>query len=719
MKPKIVVALAGNPNSGKTSIFNELTGARQHVGNYPGVTVETKEGFCRHRDRELKIVDLPGTYSLTAYSAEELVARNFIVNEKPDVVVDILDASNLERNLYLAVQLRELGVPMVLAFNMSDMARARGFQFDLKKLSHFFGARIVETVGNKGEGMENLLDAVIATVEESSTSDDRPSFIRQIDYGRELEEEISRLEGLLQEHGILQSRFDTRWLALKLLENDKELMARVESENPLVCREAGKGALRIEDRLGETAETAIAGARYGFISGACQEAVRSTIEIRHTISDKIDAVATNHILGLPIFMGLMYLVFQLTFTLGSPFMDWIDSGFGWLGETVSGFWPAGSESLLKSLLVDGVIGGAGGVVIFLPNILLLFLAIAILEDSGYMARAAFIMDRLMHKIGLHGKSFIPMLIGFGCSVPAIMATRTLENRRDRLVTMLVVPLMSCGARLPIYALIIPAFFPQVWHTPMLWLIYMIGIVLAIFSAKILRITVLQGESVPFVMELPPYRMPTLKGVLIHMWERGWLYLKKAGTIILGISILLWAMTTFPGLSETQRAVFEQNRQQVQRQYAENIEMLAERLAEIDNRESEEALRNSIAGHVGHALEPLLKPMGFDWKIGTALIGAFAAKEVFAAQMGIVYSVGEADEESATLREKLRRTYSPLIGFCIMLFCLLSAPCMATIAITKRESNSWKWALFQLGGLTLLAYVVTTVVYQVGMVCGLG
>ena len=719
MKPKIVVALAGNPNSGKTTIFNELTGARQHVGNYPGVTVETKEGFCQHRDRELKIVDLPGTYSLTAYSAEELVARNFIVNEKPDVVVDILDASNLERNLYLAVQLRELGVPMVLAFNMSDMARARGFQFDLKKLSHFFGARIVETVGNKGEGMENLLDAVIATVEESSTSDDRPSFIRQIDYGRELEEEISRLEGLLQEHGILQSRFDTRWLALKLLENDKELMARVESENPLVCREAGKGALRIEDRLGETAETAIAGARYGFISGACQEAVRSTIEIRHTISDKIDAVATNRILGLPIFMGLMYLVFQLTFTLGSPFMDWIDSGFGWLGETVSGFWPAGSESLLKSLLVDGVIGGAGGVVIFLPNILLLFLAIAILEDSGYMARAAFIMDRLMHKIGLHGKSFIPMLIGFGCSVPAIMATRTLENRRDRLVTMLVVPLMSCGARLPIYALIIPAFFPQVWHTPMLWLIYMIGIVLAIFSAKILRITVLQGESVPFVMELPPYCMPTLKGVLIHMWERGWLYLKKAGTIILGISILLWAMTTFPGLSETQRAVFEQNRQQVQRQYAGNSEMLAERLAEIDNRESEESLRNSIAGHVGRALEPLLKPMGFDWKIGTALIGAFAAKEVFVAQMGIVYSVGEADEESATLREKLRRTYSPLIGFCIMLFCLLSAPCMATIAITKRESNSWKWALFQLGGLTLLAYVVTTVVYQVGMVCGLG
>ena len=357
-------------------------------------------------------------------------------------------------------------------------------------------------------------------------------------------------------------------------------------------------------------------------------------------------------------------------------------------------------------------------IIFLPNILLLFLAIAILEDSGYMARAAFIMDRLMHKIGLHGKSFIPMLIGFGCSVPAIMATRTLENRRDRLVTMMVVPLMSCGARLPIYALIIPAFFPQAWHAPMLWTIYMIGIGLAILCAKLLRLTVLKGESVPFVMELPPYRLPTIKGILIHMWERGWLYLKKAGTVILGISILLWAMTSFPELPAAQKQHFSRQRQELQQRLPAG-EALAERLAEIDNRENEAALRNSFAGRIGQTLAPILKPMGFDWKIGTALIGAFAAKEVFVAQMGIVYAVGEADEESETLRAKLTRTYTPLIGFCIMLFCLISAPCMATIAITRRESNSWKWALFQLGGLTTLAYLVTTAVYQAGLLCGLG
>ncbi|MBW2018056.1 MAG: ferrous iron transport protein B [Deltaproteobacteria bacterium] len=737
MKHKIVVALAGNPNSGKTTIFNELTGARQHVGNYPGVTVERKEGFRRHGDIELQIVDLPGTYSLTAYSAEELVARNFIIDEKPDVVVDIIDSSNLERNLYLAVQLMELGVPLVLAFNMSDMAKAREHEFDIEKLSRFFGARIVETVGNKGTGMNDLLDAIIETATEDVVADashkkERPltgslssqasirgshHSVPVMNYGREIEEEVAKIEPLIQTNRSVAGKYDARWLAVKLLENDKELRAKVVS--PEVNEQVEKSVARIEKVLGESAETAIAGARYGFISGACQEAVRSTIEIRHTLSDRIDSVVTNRVLGIPVFLGLMYLVFYLTFTLGDPPMGWIEGFFGWLGGAVEGWWPAGSESLLKSLLVDGIIGGVGGVIVFLPNILLLFLAIAILEDSGYMARAAFIMDRLMHKIGLHGKSFIPMLIGFGCSVPAIMATRTLENRRDRLTTMLVVPLMSCGARLPIYALIIPAFFPQVWHAPMLWIIYMIGIALAVLSAKLLRSTVFKGESVPFVMELPPYRMPTIKGVLIHMWERGWLYLKKAGTIILGISILLWAMTTFPALPGEEKARFEHERKIIQADNAVDEKELAGRLVAIDNAEAEAALQHSIAGRIGHAMEPLLKPMGFDWKIGTALIGAFAAKEVFVAQMGIVYSVGEADEESETLREKLKNNYSPLVGFCIMLFCLISAPCMATIAITKRESNSWKWALFQLGGLTALAYVVTTMVFLGGNLFGIG
>ena len=392
----------------------------------------------------------------------------------------------------------------------------------------------------------------------------------------------------------------------------------------------------------------------------------------------------------------MYLVFYLTFTVGGPPMDWIDAGFSWLGETITTHWPGSPDSALLSLVVDGIIGGVGGVVIFLPNIIFLFLAITILEGTGYMARAAFLMDRIMHKIGLNGKSFIPLLTGFGCSIPAIMATRTIENERDRLTTIMVTPLMSCGARLPIYALIIPAFFPQTWQASMLWAIYVIGIVLMMLTAWLLRATLFKGEDAPFVMELPPYRLPTLKSILIHTWERAWLYLKKAGTIILGISIILWAMTTYPGTS------------------ADKLESL-----NSDEARQELQLANSAIGHVGHWLEPVLKPMGFDWRIGTAMIGAFAAKEVFVAQMGIVYSLGEADEESVPLRDKLRKKYNPLIGFCIMLFCLISAPCMATIAVTKRETNSWRWALFQLSGLTVMAWVITVAVFQIGTIMHIG
>ncbi len=735
MRREIVVALAGNPNSGKTTVFNALTGARRHVGNYPGVTVEHMEGYRRHGDTELKIVDLPGTYSLTAYSEEELAARNFIIEEQPDVVVDVIDSSNLERNLYLAVQLMELGVPLVLAFNMSDMAEAQGYEFDTEMLSEFFNARIVMTVGHKSRGMEELLDAVRATADKVSMSSsedygsESPDRDREsgevergtngrpvINYGSKIEPEISKIEALIRRNGRISKKYKERWASIKLLESDEEMRKEIGSDS--INKQVEASASIIEKALDESPETAIASARYGFISGACKKAVRSTIEIRHSISEKIDAVATNRVLGIPVFLGMMYLVFQLTFTLGEPVMGWIESLFGWLSGLAAGMGPDVSGSLLRSLVSDGIIGGVGGVLVFLPNILFLFLAIAILEDSGYMARAAFIMDRLTYKIGLNGKSFIPMLIGFGCSVPAIMATRTLENRRDRLTTMLVIPLMSCGARLPIYALIIPAFFPQVWHAPMLWLIYMIGIVLAVLSAKALRMTLLKGETVPLVMELPPYRMPTIKSVLLHMWERGRLYLKKAGTIILAISILLWAMTSFPGLPEEKAARFELEREAVNNSTMSEEEK-NEKLSMIENKESEAALDGSIAGRIGHGLEPFLRPMGFDWRIGTALIGAFAAKEVFVAQLGIVYSVGEADEESETLREKLQENYSPLVGFCIMLFCLISAPCMATIAITKKESASWRWALFQLGGLTVMAYLITAAAYQTGSLIGIG
>jgi len=713
MESKIVVALAGNPNSGKTTLFNNLTGAKQHVGNYPGVTVERKEGRRKYDNHEILFVDLPGTYSLTAYSAEELVARSFIVDEKPDVVVDVIDSSNLERNLYLAVQLMETGAPLVLAFNMSDEARARGYEFDIEKFSRFFNAPVVRTVGHRGEGMDELMEQIIAV----ASGEKGPGEPHPVNYGDELEEEIGRIMLLLKDEPLLAEKYGARWLAVKLLENDRDVLGQVSSD--AVRGQLAKSSSHIENILGEHPETVIASCRYGYISGACQEAVHSTVEVLHTISDRIDAVITNRVLGIPIFLGLMYLVFYLTFTLGDPPMGWIEDSFKWLGNNVGALWPEGSESLLKSLLVDGIIGGVGGVIVFLPNILLLFFAIAILEDSGYMARAAFIMDRLMHRIGLHGKSFIPMLIGFGCSVPAIMATRMLENRRDRLVTMLVVPLMSCGARLPIYALIIPAFFPQAWNAPMLWIIYVIGILLAVVSAKILRSTIFRGESVPFVMELPPYRMPTLRGVMTHMWQRGWLYLKKAGTIILGISIVLWALTTFPGLPEDEAARFEKEKQAVEAT-ATDEETKKEKIASIENTITESSLRHSIAGRIGHGLEPILRPMGFDWKIGTALIGAFAAKEVFVAQLGIVYSVGKAeDEESSALRDQLRANYTPLVAFCIMLFCLVSAPCMATIAVTRRESNSWGWALFQLAGLTVMAWILTVIVFQVGRLLGIG
>lgn len=687
MKKHITIALAGNPNSGKTTLFNTMTGSRQHVGNYPGVTVEKKEGLCRHQETDITIVDLPGTYSLTAYSVEELVTRDFIVHEKPDAVIDVIDASNLERNLYLAVQLMELGVPVILAFNMSDIARARGLEFDLDLLSSLLGAPTIPTVASKSTGINELLDHTLKTIREH-----QQAVVPNIHYGREVEKSITAITSKMKQHLIFTHDQEARWTAVKLLENDAEVLKRISEQDihDLVQHEQH----RIESILGDSAEMVIADRRYGFISGACQEAVRSTIEARHTHSDRIDEIVIHRVWGLPIFLGLMYLVFWLTFTVGTPPMGWIETGVAWLANTVSGWWPDGTDSLLQSLLVDGIIAGVGGVIVFLPNILLLFLAIAILEDSGYMARAAFMMDRLMHKIGLHGKSFIPMLTGFGCSIPGIMATRTLENRRDRLTTMLVLPLISCGARLPIYALIIPAFFPESLHAPILWIIYVIGILLAIGCAKVLRATLFKGESVPFVMELPPYRLPTMKGVMIHMWERAGLYLRKAGTIILGVSILLWALTSFPKPKDMDEPRTIEEQQSIELSY-------------------------TVAGRIGHALEPVLRPLGFDWRIGTAMIGAFAAKEVFVAQLGIVYAVGDADEASESLREKLRANYSPLVGFCIMLYMLISLPCVATIAVTRRESGSWGWAFFQLGGLTLLAYATTFLVYQTGMLLGIG
>jgi ferrous iron transport protein B len=679
---RIKVALAGNPNSGKTTIFNMLTGARQRVANYPGVTVEIKEGKCTHGDYEMNFVDLPGTYSLAAYSEEELIARNFITERKCDVVVHVIDSSNIERNLYLTTQLLEMNVPLVLVFNMADIAKQKGLIFDTEKLSMLLHAPIVSTVGRKEKGRSELLEAIAKTA--SAEHQDTSQLVR---YGQDIENELSRIETLLDNERGLAEKYGKRWIAVKLMEQDEEIISKITNDD--LKKAAGESVARIEAIYKDRPDIVIADRRYGFISGACSETIKITVEARHNISDSIDAVVIHRMFGLPIFLLLMYVVFFLTFKLGEYPMaglEWLfDSAAGWLAAV----WPEGHLLWLESLLIDGIIAGVGGVIVFLPNILLLFLGIAFLEDTGYMARAAFIMDRIMHKMGLHGKSFIPMLIGFGCSVPAIMATRILENRRNRLTTIMVIPLMSCGAKLTIYALIIPAFFPAYMQGPMLWIIYIIGIVLAVIAARLLRNTLFRGETMPFVMELPPYRLPTSRALAIHMWQRAWLYLKKAGTIILAIAVILWALSSYP------------------KPAAESLEgMTTEQIGQAE-------LEHSVIGRFGKAIEPALKPLGFDWKIGTALIGATAAKEVFVSQLGIVYSVGDAEEDSATLGDKLKKAYTPLTGFCVMLFCLIYAPCVATLAITRVETQSWRWPILQFTYLTALAYILTLFAYQVG------
>jgi ferrous iron transport protein B len=815
MQENYTVAIAGNPNSGKTTIFNRITGAHQHVGNYPGVTVEIKRGKVKHKGASFEFVDLPGTYNLSASSMDELVARNFLLHDKPNVVIDVVDSSTLERQLYFAIQLMELEIPTILVFNMADAARRYGFEINTGMLSKMLGVEIVETVGTTGEGIEELKDRILEVARRDIIALPRP-----FAYGRDIDSAIQAISGGLYKSGVQIPGMKRTWVAMKLLEDDEEVTHRLNE----VYRKGNGLHSTIESARNNLTqiyssppELLLAEARYGIISGAYAQTVHHSAEQRKRLSDKIDRFLINPYIGIPAFLALMYATFWLTFTIGDPFMKMLESLFGWMGSEVSGVWPAGSASPLRSLLVDGIIGGVGGVIVFLPNILLLFLAISFLEDSGYMARAAFLMDRLMSRIGLHGKSFIPMLIGFGCSIPGIMGTRILENPKDRLITMLVLPLMSCGARLPIYILIIPAFFPPALHGRMLWGIYMIGILLAIGLAVLMRKTVMKSDPTPFVMELPPYRLPTMQGLFIHAGNRGWLYLRKAGTIILAISIVLWWATSYPKItnySTDYENLMDQNRQnyiagimelnsaaglprddesfvtaltgesdsQLENEPANELVSMINSIvdakssfqayveennlnenstdyivhkmdmdgklssfhdtnpeyflaadnylnytlpeynaetARINSAMAEEELTASFAGRLSKSIEPLIKPIGFDWKIGTALIGAFAAKEVFVAQMGIVYSVGDADEESDTLRQKLSRKYNPLQGFCIMLFCLISAPCMATIATTRAESGSWGWALSQLFGLTIIAWILTFIVYQAGSTLGIG
>jgi ferrous iron transport protein B len=711
-----VVALAGNPNSGKTTIFNNLTGANQHVGNYPGVTVERKEGYLTFRNRRIKIVDLPGTYSLSAYSIEEIIARKFIINENPDVVIDIVDAVNIERNLYLTTQLLELGTPLVIALNMTDMAVSRGVITDDKRLAQLLNVPVVPTIGNKRKGMDELLQAAVDIAE----NHDRPS-PATVNYGRDFEGELASLTDVLYDSDISFNGYQPRWMALKLLEGDDEIARMVEAQpsGRQVMDASDRGRNRIETLFGDTASGVISDQRYGFISGACSEATVLTGQQRHNMSDTIDLALIHPILGLPIFAFLMWLMFNLVFTLGEKPMEWIETGIGALGGVLSSTLP---PSLFSSLLIDGVIAGVGGVIVFLPNIMLLFLAVAILEDTGYMARAAFVMDRLMHKIGLHGKSFIPMLIGFGCSVPAYMSSRILEDRTDRLVTMHVTTFMSCGARLPVYILVCGAFWPH--HAGnVVFSIYALGVVVAVGIVKLLRATRFKGMSAPFIMELPPYRVPTLRSLGLHMWERSWLYVRKAGTIILGISIIVWFITTFPVKNEFSRdypAMIKTAEAAVSAGQASNTDT-GKLIAHYRSAMASERIEYSFAGRLGKFIEPVIKPLGFDWRLGIALISGFAAKEVVVSTMGTIYGVADPDEESGSLREKLASDprYSHLIAYAFLVFVLLYMPCMASMAVFLRESGSAGELLFQIGMTLTLAWTAALIVYQGGKLLGLG
>ncbi|MCK4326126.1 ferrous iron transport protein B [bacterium] len=689
MEKESTIALAGNPNSGKTTVFNNLTGARQHVGNYPGVTVEKKEGKLKYKDQDINVVDLPGTYSLTAYSIDEVVARDFVIEEKPDVVIDIVDASNLERNLYLATQFMELGVPLVIALNMSDIAKARGQQVNNQRLSELLGVPLIPTVAKRKEGTKELIDEAVKVAEGKED-------LRKVtvSYGKEIEEEILKIEHVLKKDKALLEKYPARWLTVKLLESDIEVQKKVK-ESPYageILAQVESSVNHLKSIFGDDLELVIADRRYGFISGACHESVERTAEERLSASDEIDKVITNRILGLPIFLALMWLVFKMTFKFSEAPMSWIERAQGWLGGRLGNLFAEGSA--LQSLVVDGIIGGVGSVLVFVPIIFLLFLAIALLEDSGYMARAVFIMDRVMHKMGLHGRSFIPMILGFGCNVPAIMATRTIEDRRNRLVTILINPLMSCGARLPVYTLLAGAFFNERIAGNVIFSIYMLGVALAVIVAKLFRKFLFPGPSAPFVMELPPYRMPTLKGLMIHMWERGALYLKKAGTIIFVGCVLIWFLSNFP----------------------------------YNPKDSGyERLEKSYAGRMGRAIEPVIKPLGFDWKIGVGLVGGFIAKEIVVGTLGVLYQVEEVDEESETLRAALqndkypggRNVYNPLVAYTLMVFVLIYVPCVACIAVIKRETNSWRWPIFSVFYLTALAWIMAFIVYQGGRLLGLG
>ncbi len=730
-------ALAGNPNSGKTTLFNALTGARQHVGNYPGVTVEKKEGVYVHAGRRLKIVDLPGTYSLSAYSLEEVVARDFLVDEKPSAVIDIVDASNLERNLYLTLQFMEMGIPVILALNMMDVAAQRGMTIDTEKLGKLLGVPVVATVARRGEGKSEL-----AAVAERLVGHGIAPQSLDISYGADIDLPLKEMERAIATAGFLSDSYRARWVALKYMEDDEQVVSLGRQTDPVLSgaleARVAKVGRHLAATLDLTPEAVIADHRYGYIRSLLKQGVVSITDNRgrRYVSDRIDAVLTNRFAGPLIMLAVIWGLYQFTFTYSEIPVAGMASFFGWLGGLVEAHLPDG---LLQSLIVSGIIDGVGGVLGFVPLIMFMFLGIAFLEDSGYMARVAFMLDRVFRMFGLHGSSVMAYIvsggIAGGCAVPGVMATRTLKSPRERLATLLTVPFMNCGAKLPVFALLVAAFFAS-HEALVMFLITLLSWAGALLVAKLLRSTVVRGESTPFVMELPPYRLPTFKGILIHTWERTWQYVRKAGTVILGISVILWALMTFPGAPEAVRQHYEAQRRaalaaapaaaaeietaQEQGRLSAPAQALRENLEAIDAREAEAALRHSVAGRIGTALESVSRLAGFDWRTNIALVGGFAAKEVVVSTLGTAYSLGEVDpDEAGSLAGQLSAApgWRPLTALSLIVFTMFYAPCFVAVVCIAREAGSWKWGAFSVVFNTVLAFGLAVGVYQVGRALG--
>lgn len=715
----INVALVGNPNCGKTSLFNIASGSHEHVGNYSGVTVDAKEGYFEFQGYHFRLIDLPGTYSLSAYSPEELYVRKHIIEETPDVIINVVDAGNLERNLYLTTQLIDMNVRMVVALNMYDALQHSGNTLNIKKLSQLLGVPMVPTISRTGEGVDDLFHVIIGLYEGAdfmgqkeeiqnealrefrewhdayvpdhkfeSHEDDENSFtprnfIRHIhiNHGPELERSIDAVKKEIGKTETIRHKYSTRFLAIKLLENDKDIEKNVIASLPNaseILRIKEQEVKRLRETINEDSEQAITDAKYGFITGALKETYTDNYQNTEMFTRIVDSIVTHKVWGYPIFFIFLYLMFECTFIFGEYPKEGIEWLVEQLGNAVNTYMPDGS---FKDLLIDAVIGGVGGVIVFLPNILLLYLFISFMEDSGYMARAAFIMDKIMHKMGLHGKSFIPLIMGFGCNVPAIISSRIIESRKSRLVTILINPLISCSARLPIYLVLVGAFFPGK-ESLMLLLIYSVGILLAVLMARIFSKFLVKGDDTPFVMELPPYRMPTSKSVLRHTWEKGAQYLKKMGGIIMIASIIIWFLGYYPNHSSYQTTAEQQE--------------------------------NSYIGQIGKSIEPIIKPLGFDWKMGVGLLSGVGAKELVVSTLGVLYTNdGNLDDDALPERIAQQSDITPLIAFAYMLFTLLYFPCIATLAAIRQETGSWKWPLFAACYTTVLAWIVAFLVYQIG------